>query len=71
MEKITTAQIVIVGLDVVGRSLTDGFLFPRQELNLQLLNDGVSDLVLNREDVGRSRSKRSTQTWPPSWPLTN
>ena len=47
------AQIVRVGLDILRRRLLDRLLLLRQELDLELLDDRLGDLVLNREDVGQ------------------
>ena len=53
MEELAAPQIMRVGLDVFGRRLLDGFLLLRQELHLELFDDGLGDLVLNRENVGK------------------
>ena len=52
VQELPPAQVVGVGLDVVGRGLGDGLLLLRQELHLQLLDDRVRDFVLDGEDVG-------------------
>ena len=46
-------QIEVVGLDAVGAAPLDGLLLFRQQLELQGLDDGLADLVLQGEDVGQ------------------
>ena len=53
MEKLPTLEIVSVGLDIGSRSQSNGLLLLRQELDLQLLDDGLGDFVLDRENVGQ------------------
>jgi len=52
VQELAPAQVIGVGLDVVGRRLGDGLALLRQQLDLQLLHDRVRDLVLDCEDVG-------------------
>src|SRR5438094_3485858 len=52
VKKIATAQVVSVGLHVQSRRFADQFLFLRQQLHFQLLDDSVRDFVLDGEDVG-------------------
>ena len=44
-------QIEIVGFDAVRAAPFDGFLFFRKQFQLQRLDDGFGDFVLQREDV--------------------
>src|ERR1700730_860617 len=62
VEKIAPAQVVGVRFDVVGRYPSDGLLLLRQEFDLELLDDRMRDLVLDREDVREIAIK----TLPPN-----
>ncbi len=53
MQKLTAPQVVGIGFDVVGRGVRDRLLLLRQQLDLQLLDDCMRDLVLNRENVSQ------------------
>ena len=45
-------EIQLIGLAVAGAATLDGLLFFRQQLELQRLDDGLRNLVLQRKDVG-------------------
>src|SRR3954454_8944027 len=46
-------QIEVVCIDVVGAPLLKRLLLGRQELDLQRVDDGLRDFVLDREDVSK------------------
>src|SRR5439155_4417770 len=51
VHELAAAQVVSVGLNILGRYLLDRFLLLRQQLYFQLIDNGVGDLVLNGKDV--------------------
>ena len=51
--EVPALEIVVVGLDVLRRRRLDRLLLLRQQPDLQLLDDRLGDLVLDREDVGQ------------------
>src|SRR2546425_7671397 len=51
MEELASAQVVLVGLDVVGRRLLDGAFLLLAQHHPQRPHDVLGDLVLNREHV--------------------
>jgi hypothetical protein len=48
---VTPHQIALIGLGIVGGAILDGLFFGGQQLDLQRRDDGLRDLVLEREDV--------------------
>src|SRR5882762_6743024 len=52
VDEFPASQIVGVSLDIIRGRLGDGLLFLRQQLDLQLLDNGMGDFVLDGKDVG-------------------
>src|SRR5262249_10975881 len=53
MQELSPPKIISVGFDVAGGRLADRFLFLRKQLDLELLDDGVGDFVLDGKDIGQ------------------
>ena len=53
VKELSTSQVISVSFDVIRWRLSDRLLFLRQQLDLQLLYDGVGDVVLDGEDIGQ------------------
>ena len=53
VEEIARPEVVRIGLDVVGRRLLDDLLLLRQQFDLELIDDRMSDLILKGENVGQ------------------
>ena len=53
VEKLPSPEVVGVSFDIPRRRLFDSLLFFRQQPDLELVDDGVCDLVLDGEDVGQ------------------
>ena len=51
--EVAALQIVVVSVDVPRRRQLDRLLLLRQQPHLELLDDGLGDLVLDGEDVGQ------------------
>ena len=52
VQELSAPQIISIRFDAVGRRLPDGLFLLWQQLDLQLLHDGMGDVVLDGEDVG-------------------
>ena len=52
VQELPSSQIISIGFNTLGRYLADGLLLLRQQLDLQLVNDRMSNLILDGEDVG-------------------
>src|SRR5438105_2840183 len=53
MEKVAASQVIGVSFNIFRRHLPDRLFLLRQQLNLELLDDGVGDFVLNGENIGQ------------------
>src|SRR6266481_7138692 len=51
MQELPASQIIRVRFDIVGARLTDRLLLLRQEFYLQLLDNRMSDLILDRKNI--------------------
>ena len=51
MEELAAAQIVLIGLYIVGRRFLDGAFFLLPEYDAQRSHDVLGDLILNGEDI--------------------
>ena len=53
MQEIPAAQVVGVSFDVIGGVLANRLRFLWKQFDLELSDDRVRDLILNRKDIGQ------------------
>ena len=53
VEELPAFQVVVIGLDIGRGRLADRLLFLGQQADFELLDDGLGDFVLDRENVGQ------------------
>src|SRR6185295_14650803 len=52
-EKLSASEVIGIGLDILCGCRLNRFFLGRQQLDLQLVDDGVVNLVLNGKNIGQ------------------